>query len=499
MSAFTVGVIDANCQRPDAIFYTPAVSLITTSTTTTATIKGWGEYIPSTPPKSYHNLTWSGTAEQTAISCVAVYSSDFAAVFNAFTSATGYSGTTITNKFDPIGCLFYGNWTNYNPQFYIGILQSNNPQAPNKVSMGFTASIGTSHYNAVWASDGIYGVFTLITSTATSGGNPIPFPISLPASISVTDSGGNPSPPVTLLADVKYTYSGTATIDTNGNQISYYTKNRQVLCGKFVPLSTGSIGSLSGYCNVADPNSCGSCSTLGAAVNVQGNSEGDVPGDIWNTPAQFLNNTYYQVTNTSLSNTQNNIGCATLAPGVTGPVWSSTQAYAPGAITRFDSGGLIHYYKANGNVGAGGVSPNLNPVNWTLADGASNMPGSNQTVLLPTANNFSAVLSNEYTLAEALTHATITTGNGATAQNVPGQQWPTGFTSSWTTSNYTVNCFNLFVGQDYVISLYFINSPNQTFPFTATTNTHTITGAVPTPSGYGKSITLGAVAINFAP
>lgn len=41
--------------------------MLTKSTTTIATILGYEEYIPSSPPKKYHNLTWAGTSEQVAV------------------------------------------------------------------------------------------------------------------------------------------------------------------------------------------------------------------------------------------------------------------------------------------------------------------------------------------------------------------------------------------------------------------------------------------------
>src|SRR5204863_5473422 len=35
--------------------------------TTIATVLGYPEYIASSPPKKYHKITWTGTAEQTAV------------------------------------------------------------------------------------------------------------------------------------------------------------------------------------------------------------------------------------------------------------------------------------------------------------------------------------------------------------------------------------------------------------------------------------------------
>lgn len=63
----TFDVVDTFCQQADDSFFPPAVSLSTRSTTRIATVIGYPEFSPiSTPPKKYHNLTWSGWSEQWA-------------------------------------------------------------------------------------------------------------------------------------------------------------------------------------------------------------------------------------------------------------------------------------------------------------------------------------------------------------------------------------------------------------------------------------------------
>src|SRR5579862_4424422 len=67
MSTLTFSVIDTLCEANDQSFFPPQVSLATQSTTTIATYLGFSEWIhPSTPPKKYKKITWSGTSVETA-------------------------------------------------------------------------------------------------------------------------------------------------------------------------------------------------------------------------------------------------------------------------------------------------------------------------------------------------------------------------------------------------------------------------------------------------
>lgn len=66
MGDITFDVIDLACQAADQSFFPPRVAVTTKSTTQIATVLGYSEYIASTPPKKYHNLTWAGTSEQIA-------------------------------------------------------------------------------------------------------------------------------------------------------------------------------------------------------------------------------------------------------------------------------------------------------------------------------------------------------------------------------------------------------------------------------------------------
>ena len=56
-----------SCSVPDRTFFAPHISMSTTSTTTIATVRGFGEFIPSNPPKKYKKLSWTGYSEQYGI------------------------------------------------------------------------------------------------------------------------------------------------------------------------------------------------------------------------------------------------------------------------------------------------------------------------------------------------------------------------------------------------------------------------------------------------
>lgn len=66
---FTVQVIDLTCEAINKTFFPPRVSLVGHSSHAIATILGYPEYIPSTPPKKYKKWTISGTREQIGRVC----------------------------------------------------------------------------------------------------------------------------------------------------------------------------------------------------------------------------------------------------------------------------------------------------------------------------------------------------------------------------------------------------------------------------------------------
>jgi hypothetical protein len=57
-------VADLTCEALNQAFFTPRVALVTHSRTTIATVLGYPEFVASSPPKKYHNITWDGMSEQ---------------------------------------------------------------------------------------------------------------------------------------------------------------------------------------------------------------------------------------------------------------------------------------------------------------------------------------------------------------------------------------------------------------------------------------------------
>jgi len=118
------------------------------------------------------------------------------------------------------------------------------------------------------------------------------------------------------------------------------------------------------------------------------------------------------------------------------------------------------------------------------------------------ASNYSAVLSEEYTDADALANAQVVVGTGATTQNAPRT---TGFVSVYTTVDFTLNASNLIVGRDYLITVDLwekatgvsVHTPKQ-YGFTAAATSHVIHDSVPTPAD-NHTITVRTPSIAFAP
>lgn len=106
-----------------------------------------------------------------------------------------------------------------------------------------------------------------------------------------------------------------------------------------------------------------------------------------------------------------------------------------------------------------------------------------QYIVFTDTNNYSAVLSDEYTDAMAMANATTVEGTGRVAQNLPRT---TGFTSQFTTVVFTLLCKNLIPNRNYVAAVDFWDSATnitttKQYPFTASAATNTIIDTIPTP------------------
>jgi hypothetical protein len=114
-------------------------------------------------------------------------------------------------------------------------------------------------------------------------------------------------------------------------------------------------------------------------------------------------------------------------------------------------------------------------------------------------NNYSCTLSDEYTDAEAMANAATYNGNSKTAENFLRT---TGFITRVTTVNFVLACTGLVVGASYIASVTFGDltdgtSVVQDYPFTATSDSKTITDSVPTPPS-GHSTVVRTPTIVFA-
>jgi len=128
-------------------------------------------------------------------------------------------------------------------------------------------------------------------------------------------------------------------------------------------------------------------------------------------------------------------------------------------------------------------------------------------VVLLADGAWSVTLSNEYTAADANNSAIRYTSNGPVAENYPNYNTFTRDTflnvSSRTTEvTYALNCINLIVGRDYIVSVQYRDSSGAiasvSTTFTANDRTQSIVQVIPTPAA-GHNIRVLNPRIRFAP
>lgn len=252
----------------------------------------------------------------------------------------------------------------------------------------------------------------------------------------------------------KYEWTGTGEINNDGTQISNYAKNLYAQCfpqpelyGTDWPqiyaatnvLLIGKV--LKGYCNVNDPNSCPACLTpFPFQQNVATNN-------IYDT-SDFLRSAPRVVTAASLT--------------VIGTISIATVGLDPEHVSGIPSGTLRN------------------------------------EIIVHITDNYSAVLSDEYTDAIALAHAVVYNSNGLVAQTAPRT---TGFISRFTSVAFDLQFSNLVMGEIYsaVVQLWDSNGVRtiRAYTFTAAGATHTITDTVPTPAA-GHTIEVRTPAVRYA-
>lgn len=259
------------------------------------------------------------------------------------------------------------------------------------------------------------------------------------------------------ISDAIYVYSGTSEIDTHGAFISKYRKDYYTPCvdSNFSPAVTPPadtvIPQLKGYCWETDPLSCPTCVYPPEFQSDQsGNNIHDEPFGLLGVGTGF-----HTLTATTLTNISHQ--------GVVIAIETSGPGAATGVPQTVQNGVLACWLNLSAD------------------------------------HNYQAVLTDEYTDAEALANALTVVSNGATAENQPRT---TGFVSRFTTVTFALNLSNLISGKSYVITVQFRNQSfvvtTKTYTLTATASTAVINDSVPTPVA-GGTMTVYSPAINFAP
>lgn len=275
------------------------------------------------------------------------------------------------------------------------------------------------------------------------------------------------------IAGARIDYSGSSTIDSNGNYLTLYTKNISEMCSAvdslistLVPTSSGA---LTGY------------KFLGwSGPTVPAGHQKCTPPNI---PYVFVSNEAIGKGNAAIQDSSG--------------LWGSHQVSPSALVFRTD---FIVNSATNATCTDTGGSqtgfPQFNTSPWevialfepvpegTVVDIAAHNQGSVWFFATPYwTNNYSADLSNEYTDAEALANAQIITGTSSVAENFPRT---TGFISRFTSVIFTLKLSNLIVGSSYVVSVDLADltsgtTTNKQYGITPTATTHSIVDIIPTP------------------
>lgn len=299
-----------------------------------------------------------------------------------------------------------------------------------------------------------------------------------------------------MCAGAMYTWSGFGEIDLKGVQTASYSKKFFAQCAKQywppVPLQNNSFAtppcpsttfcSFTGYCWPQDPLSCPVCDPN--LVNWP------LIGDITTNVLQIdLIDFGHPVNSPVITHT---------TYAVNAQLFGFTDIGSPTHISTLSG----HHY--NVTVGSQSFDAESIFTNVPLAFPVVSVAGVEGAYInWVDANNFSAVLSEEYTDADALANAQVVMGTGSTAATTPRTN---GFTSVFTSVVFTLKMSNLIAGNDYVVEVDLwdkgpgptsTHTPKQ-YGFTASSDTHTITDVVPTPANF-HTITVQKPTITFAP
>ena len=268
--------------------------------------------------------------------------------------------------------------------------------------------------------------------------------------------------PPRFCGGLSYQYSGASQIDIFGKYTSRHQKNLSVACTKGPPWPQSFTSpdpfwsELWGYCWAPDPASCPACNSDPSSWQFKGDYSNHSPFDY---PNMVM---FAQVGGTSTPTT-------------------------------------LAYHNSNA------------PVALTL-QGVNNFPlvtvnGLNaHWIEVTSQSNWSATLSDEFTVADEIASQQIVHTNAPIAENMPAY---TSYTfdslvhvlSRFTTVDFDLVCENLIPNKAYVVTVEFRNPASgvgliQPYAFTATLGTYTITDTVPNPNP-GQRLEVRNPQINF--
>lgn len=285
----------------------------------------------------------------------------------------------------------------------------------------------------------------------------------------------NPDGTMSYSGGAQYIYSGSSSINSFGSFVSSHRKDLYVSCLEAPVLNVWDIfqniswvNYLLGYCWPDDPTTCDECSE----------DEGDwafKQNDATHNPADNARNIIAANAATTISPTSYSI--VVPAGGTTAPMYLGSQPDFPNTYPNPTNYPLS----------------TLNGITWYYVNLRSEI-------------DYTATLSNPFTEADEVAGQIQYSGNGLTSENRPAyiswtQDYINNIASRFTSANFTINCSNLVDGESYTVNYQFWRNDgfvsNQAVVFTASGETHTINGSLPTPPA-GMTITLRNVRISYS-
>jgi hypothetical protein len=311
----------------------------------------------------------------------------------------------------------------------------------------------------------------------------------------------------------RYDYSGFSNIDGQGNIVTTHVKEYSAMCNGDPSQSFGEIYGTTAFSTVINPIQYPFKGYFGIAGPRQGTP---LPG----SPANGFLCTSSNIPYADVGNQAQNQRLPGLNDTWTGSIdQSDFWGTAPLRSATYDSNDLkisnFAPISPDGTV-AGDISTGADnvpilqyvPRQFGIyynnnAGGLPVPPLPPDWVVLGTIiydNNYTCTLSNEYTDVEALANAQVINGASRTAENIPRTG---GFVSRFTDVSFDISCGNLILGQIYIVTVDFLDLPNQTqfstdYPIIATSSNMVVHQSIPQPPS-GKTLTVANPRIRLGP